>query len=54
MATDAAIFVSKRLQRVVSALLCLFAAHLLLAVASCEPEQVAMGATRVPLEFSQP
>jgi hypothetical protein len=54
MATDAAIFVSKRLQRVVSALLCLFAAQLLLAVASCEPEQVAMGATRVPLEFSQP
>lgn len=54
MATDAAIFVSKRLQRVVSALLCLFAAQLLLAVASCEPEQVAMGATRVPLEFSHP
>jgi hypothetical protein len=54
MATDAAIFVSKRLQRVVSALLCLVAAHLALAVASCEPEQVAMGATRVPLELNQP
>ena len=54
MATDAAIFVSKRLQRAVSALLCLFAAQLLLAIASCEPEQVAMGATRVPLEFNQP
>ncbi len=54
MATGAAIFVSKRLQRVVSALLCLFAVQLLLAVASCEPEQVAMGATRVPLELTQP
>jgi hypothetical protein len=26
---------------------------LLLAVASCEPEQVAMGAARVPLDHSQ-
>jgi len=49
MATDAAIFVSKRLQRAAFALLCLMAAQLLLAVASCEPEQVAMGATRVQL-----
>lgn len=53
MAADAAIFVSKRLQRAVFALLCLFAAHLALAVASCEPEQVAMGAARIPLELSQ-
>ena len=50
MATDTAIYVSKRLQRVACALLCLVAAQLVLAVASCEPEQVAMGAARVQLE----
>lgn len=51
MALAAAIFVSKRLQRVAFALLCLFAAHLVLAVASCEPEQVSMGAAaRVKLK----
>jgi len=49
MATDTAIYVSKRLQRVAFALLCLFAAQLGLAIASCEPEQVAMGAARVQL-----
>ncbi len=49
MATDTANYVSKRLQRVAFALLCLVAVQLLLAVASCEPEQVAMGATRVQL-----
>jgi hypothetical protein len=47
MATDAAIYVSKRLQRAAFALLCLLAAQLVLA--SCEPEQVAMGAARVQL-----
>lgn len=50
MATDTAIYVSKRLQRVAFALLCLVAAQLVLAVASCEPEQVAMGAARVQLD----
>ncbi|WP_293407111.1 hypothetical protein [Phenylobacterium sp.] len=50
MVTDTAIYVSKRLQRVAFALLCLFAAQLVLAVASCEPEQVAMGAARVQLD----
>lgn len=49
MAADAAIYVSKRLQRAAFALLCLLAAQLVLAVASCEPEQVAMGAARVQL-----
>jgi len=50
MALAAAIFVSKRLQRAAFALLCLVAAHLVLAVASCEPEQVSMGVARVQLE----
>ena len=50
MAAQAVLFVSKRLQRVVFALLCLVAAQLVLAVASCEPEQVAMGAARVQLD----
>ena len=50
MATDTAIYVPKRLQRVAFALLCLVAAQLVLAVASCEPEQVAMGAARVQLD----
>ena len=50
MGAAAAIFVSKRLQRVASALLCLFAVQLVLGVASCEPEQVSMGAVaRAPL-----
>lgn len=52
MATGTAIFVSKRLQRPVFALLCLFAVQLVLGVASCEPEQVAMGATRVQLTLN--
>lgn len=47
MATDAAISVSKRLQRAGLALLCLVAAQFVLA--SCEPEQVAMGAARTQL-----
>lgn len=38
MAVAAAIFVSNRLQRLTAALLCLMAAHLLLA--SCTPERV--------------
>jgi hypothetical protein len=42
MAADTAIFVSKRLQRAVLALLCLTAAQFVLA--SCEPEPVAMAA----------
>lgn len=47
MALAAAIYVSKRLQRVAFALLCLVAVQLVLVVASCEPEQVSMGAARV-------
>jgi hypothetical protein len=42
MAADAAIFVSKRLQRAAIAILCLIAAQLVLA--SCEPEPSAMAA----------
>jgi hypothetical protein len=48
---DTAIFVSKRLQRVAFAFLCLLAAQLVLAVASCEPDEFApIGATRVQAE----
>ena len=49
MAAAAAIFVSKRLQRPAFAILCLIAAQLALSMASCEPEQVAMGAVRVAI-----
>ena len=49
MAAAAAIFVSKRLQRAAFAALCLVAAHLVLSMASCEPEQVAMGVARVAI-----
>jgi len=42
MGLDAAIFVSKRLQRVAFAIICLMAVQLL--VASCEPEPTAMAA----------
>lgn len=42
MAWDTAIFVSKRLQRIAGAVLCLMAAQLV--VASCEPEPSAMAA----------
>lgn len=54
MAADTAIFVSKRLQRAAFAFMCLFAAQLVLGVASCEPDQVAMGAVRVPIAMSHP
>ncbi|ODT63921.1 MAG: hypothetical protein ABS77_02245 [Phenylobacterium sp. SCN 69-14] len=50
MSADKAIYVSKRLQRAAFALLCLLAAQLVLAVASCEPEPAAMGAARISLE----
>ena len=42
MAIDAALFVSKRLQRVAFAIVCLVAAQFVLA--SCEPEPAAMAA----------
>jgi hypothetical protein len=45
MAADAAIFVSKRLQRAAFAFLCLVAAQLVLA--SCGHEEMAMGAALV-------
>ncbi|MFT4935645.1 MAG: hypothetical protein ACI9LT_002351, partial [Pseudoalteromonas distincta] len=44
MIADAAIFVSKRLQRAAFAMLCLMAAQLTLALASCEAEPAAMAA----------
>ncbi|MBW0149706.1 MAG: hypothetical protein Q8L59_09520 [Phenylobacterium sp.] len=44
MIADAAIFVSKRLQRAAFAVLCLMAAQLTLALASCEAEPAAMAA----------
>ncbi|WP_309644820.1 hypothetical protein [Phenylobacterium sp.] len=47
MAADAAIFVSKRLQRAAFALLCILAAQMVLVVASCEPDEFAMNPTRV-------
>lgn len=44
MAANAAIFVSKRLQRVLFAFLCLIAGQMTLTVASCEAEPSAMAA----------
>jgi hypothetical protein len=44
MAGDLMIFVSKRLQRPAAAFLCLIAAQLVFALASCEPEPSAMAA----------
>ncbi len=44
MIADAALFVSKRLQRAAFAVLCLIAAQLCLALASCEAEPAAMSA----------
>jgi hypothetical protein len=50
----AAIFVSKRLQRVAFAFLCLVAAQLALGLASCEPDEPALaGAVRVPITLAQ-
>ena len=44
MAADAAIFVSKRLQRAAFAMMCILTAQMVLGMASCQPEQVSMGA----------
>jgi hypothetical protein len=44
MAGDIAIFVSKRLQRPVAALLCLMAVQLIVSLSSCEGEPSAMAA----------
>jgi hypothetical protein len=44
MAGDIALFVSKRLQRPVAALLCLMAIQLLGVLASCDGEPAAMAA----------
>jgi hypothetical protein len=50
----AAIFVSKRLQRVAFAFLCLVAAQLVLGLASCEPDEPALlGSVRVPITQAQ-
>nr|WP_235075813.1 hypothetical protein [Asticcacaulis sp. AC460] len=45
MAGDIALYISKRSQRGLAAMMCLFLAHL--AVASCTPEPVAPMAARV-------
>jgi hypothetical protein len=47
MAVDALLFVSKRLQPVAAALICLALAQLVLA--SCTPEPLPMGAWRVAI-----
>jgi hypothetical protein len=57
MGSKAAIYVSKRLQRPVVAIMCLFAAQLIMTLASCEPERVPMAAragasVRVPITLS--
>ena len=44
MAVTAAIFVSKRLQRVGFAFICLITAQMLITLSSCEPEPSAMAA----------
>jgi hypothetical protein len=44
MAADIALFVSKRLQRPVAALMCLMAVQMVTVLASCEPEPAAMTA----------
>jgi hypothetical protein len=50
MAEDAAIFVSKRFQRMAFAFLCLMLSQLVLA--SCEPEPAAMGAARASAQVT--
>ena len=50
MAAVAALIVSKRLQTVVAALFCLATVQLLLALSSCHPEPLPMGATRVAIQ----
>lgn len=49
MVADAAIFVSKRLQRAAFAFMCLIVAQMTIALSSCEPEIAAMPA-RVVLD----
>jgi hypothetical protein len=44
MATDMAIFVSKRLQRAAAGLLCLIAVQGLVSLSSCHPELTPAGA----------
>jgi hypothetical protein len=44
MVAKAAVYVSKRLQRPVFAMMCLFAAQLLISISSCHPEQTPMAA----------
>ena len=49
MAAQIGTFVSKRLQRASVALVCLTMAQLLVVLASCQPEPVAMGAVKVAI-----
>jgi hypothetical protein len=50
MAAAAALIVSKRLQSVTAALLCIAAMQMVLALSSCHPEPLPMGATRVVIQ----
>ena len=50
MAAAAALFVSKRLQSAVAALLCLAALQMAISLSSCHPEPLPMGATRVAIQ----
>jgi hypothetical protein len=52
MAVDALLFVSKRFQPIVAALICLAVGQLVLA--SCTPEPLPMGAYRVPIASQAP
>ena len=53
MAVQAAVFVSKRLQPPVAALLCLMAMQLLsVSLASCHEEPLPMGAVRVAISHN--
>ena len=47
MTSDLAIFVSKRVQRVVAAVLCLMALQLTISLSSCHPEFAPSAAVRV-------
>jgi len=50
MAAAAALFVSKRLQSAAAALLLLAALQMALGLASCQPEPLPMGATRLAIQ----
>ncbi len=49
MAAHAAVFVSKRLQPLVAAMLCLMAMQLFIVLSGCHEEALPMGAVRVAI-----